>query len=146
KLVVDIRNWHIAKKIEKFTRAIQGQGFSKEQFKKLTDTYGKDRVQENVIISLDAMRSEKQAHAFSYLFAALLREDISWDRFSELQNILEKLDPVALDTDFSDKDPSYRLVSVGLAYVRTVYDGVKTSPNGSLYNDFKQYIIIPYRD
>ncbi len=146
KLVVNIRNWHIAKKIARFVEGLARQPLEQEQFQKLEKKYGKDKVLKEVILSLDSMRDEKQASAFAYLFAALLRGDLDWKRFNELRNILEKIDPLALDDDFDGKEPTYRLVTVGLAYIQTVFDDVRVLPNGHLYNDFEKFIAIPYKE
>lgn len=148
KLVIDLKNWHIAKKIKKFVEGIESQEVSREEFRKLVDKYGQDKTFSNVLLSLESMRSEKQASAFAYLFVALIRGDLGWERFDELQNILERMDPSALDGDFNgSKEPSHKLVAVGLAYPLTVMDGgVKVLPNGKLYDDFEKYIVTPYRE
>lgn len=145
KVVVDVKNWHMTRKIRKFALSLEAQHLDKEQFNALIGQYGEENVYRNIILSLDVMRSEKQASAFACLFAALLKEDLEWKRFSELQNILEKLDPSALDEDFCGKKPSHKLVTVGLAYVTTIYNGVDVRTNGKLYNDFENYIVKPYR-
>lgn len=145
KLVVDVRNWHMARKIRKFVENLEVRNVGREQFEQLEQEYGKEKVLENVILSLDAMRSEKQAAAFAHLFEALLKGELDWKRFCELRNILEKIDPEALDEDFNEGQPTHRLVSVGLAYLQTVMNGVKVLPNGYLYNDFEKFVVIPYR-
>lgn len=143
KLVVDVRNWHIARKIKSFVETLETQHLNTQNFHRLIAKYGQEKVYSNVILSLDSLRSEKHAEAYAFLFAALLNEKIDWKRFKELQDILEKIDPSALDEDFNGKEPSYKLVTVGLAYVMTVMNGVKLVPNGKLYNDFEQYIVLP---
>lgn len=143
-MVYNVRNWRIARNVSYFVHGLQSDAVDQEEYDKLVRKYGRNKVLENVLLSLEMMRSEKQALAFSCLFDALVKGDLSWQRYSELQNILEKIDPSALDEDLSG-EPSYKFVTVGLAYVQTVYDGTKAVPNGKLFNDYKQYVADLYR-
>lgn len=143
-MVYNVRNWRIARNIGYFVQGLQSGAIDQEEYDKLVRKYGRNKILENVLLSLEMMRSEKQAIAFSCLFSALLRGGLDWQRYSELQNILENINPSALDEDLSGQ-PSYKFVTVGLAYVQTVYEGTKAVPNGKLFNDYKQYIADPYR-
>jgi hypothetical protein len=143
-MVYNIRNWRISRNISYFVQGLQTGEAGQEDYNRLVLKYGRNRMLENVLLSLEMMRSEKQAIAFSCLFNALVRGDLDWQRYSELQNILEKIDPSALDEELMGS-PSYKFVTVGLAYVQTTYDGTKAVPNGRLFNDYKQYVAEPYR-
>ncbi len=141
--VYNIRNWRIARNVNYFVHALQLGKAGQQDYDELVNKYGREKILENVLLSLETMRSQDQAVALSCLFDALVKGAIDWQYYSELQNILEKIDPSALNEDPSD-EPSYKLVTVGLAYIQTVYDGVKVLPNGKLYNDYRQYILEPY--
>lgn len=141
---IDVRNWHTLRKIRQFVEDVDQMKIKPERFQDLVGKYGEEKVCQNVILSLEYMRSRRQASAFAHLFAALVNNEIDWRRFKELQNILEKIDPDALDLDFNGQPPSHRLTSVGLAYIQTVMDGIKVLPNGRLYADFKKIVVDPY--
>lgn len=141
--IYNIRNWRIARNIRYFVSSLQSNQIDQEEYNKLVKKYGREKILENVLLSLEVMRSQKQAIAFACLFNALVTEKISWERYVDLQNIIEKMDPTALDED-QHSQPSYKLVAVGLAYIITVFDGVRVEKNGKLYNDYDEYILKPY--
>lgn len=145
--VYGIANWRISRNIQYFLEGLKSGEATQEDYERLSEKYGREKLLENALLSLESMRSERQALAFSFLFDAFAKGELEWKRYCELQNILEKIDPLALDNDFNNgKEPTYRLITVGLAYIQTVLDGVRVVPNGKLYNDFKKFVIVPYKN
>lgn len=146
-LVITVRNWSISKKIKSFVETLNGKNIDGAQYEKICKKYGKEKILSEIIISLDRLRDEMHAKILANFVAALIAEQLEWDRFAQLTFCLELLNPQDIDQYIDRKYLGVSFITAGLAYL--IFEP-NTSPraigNGKLFNDFYEFGLKPYID
>ena len=135
KVVDNVRNAHFTSKIITFASTAEKLNFNTEAYRKLENKYGKDRVLEQLVVTIDRLNNVEKTQVLAHLMHAVGQEQITWEEFKSLSFALEQLNPLALNTDITQThgDTGYLesaatpyLIAVAMVSQHTTYDTIST--------------------
>ena len=96
KLIIKIREYNFLKQTFTFIEAVRSGSISPEELKRYHERLETNpkRVKEElsrVLVFLDRFTDEKKSRLLALIYLALVREQVSWDDFFELSEIVDRL-------------------------------------------------------
>lgn len=150
--------------VEEFLLAAKQGGTTEPMIKKLVQTYGQEKIVDEVISQLSDIDSLAKSAVVGYLFAALASSDMDYESFEATVFALKQVNPIALrrqvsvdesvqvngDYELLSDNPDF-YIAAGLAYGDVVGGGVGTSPAtryfvNAIGYDLIKHGIIPYQN